>query len=228
MANLRKQIESAFSGVLWSVVIICLIGVAVFVYDLNVGGDQAFIPLPSNESSAPRDANSPDAFSPDSHSTDSPSTDSFESNDRTWPPAPQPRIGRTGSTMQAECIAVIDGDTIDVLVNQRPLRIRVAGIDCPEKGQAYGNVAKRFTSEFCFRKTVRLWLVELDKYHRQVAWVEVDDKDLSVELLRAGLAWHDRYVPELEPLEQVAREARFGLWRDANPMSPRTWRQQHP
>ena len=38
-----------------------------------------------------------------------------------------------------QVVSVLDGDTIEVLFNQRPERIRLSGIDCPEKGQAYGS-----------------------------------------------------------------------------------------
>src|SRR5439155_20497434 len=88
-----------------------------------------------------------------------------------------------------KCVGVIDGDTIDVLRNGRAVRIRLEGIDCPERGQDFGSRAKQFTSGLVFGKTVTVKVKERDRYGRLVARVVVDGKDVSEELPKTGVAW---------------------------------------
>jgi micrococcal nuclease len=118
---------------------------------------------------------------------------------------------------------VTDGDTISVLQDGRAVKIRLYGIDCPEKHQAYGKRAHRFTSDFAFGKDVEVRPVDRDRYGRLVAWVYVGARCLNEELLRAGFAWHfKRYSRDnhLAQLELQARTARSGLWRDPEPTPP--------
>jgi micrococcal nuclease len=72
-------------------------------------------------------------------------------------------------------VSVLDGDTLEVLHHQHPERIRLSGIDCPEKGQAYGKRAKQATSELVFGKDVTLQTHGLDKYGRTLADVFLSD-----------------------------------------------------
>jgi micrococcal nuclease len=72
-------------------------------------------------------------------------------------------------------VSVLDGDTIEVLHNQRPERIRLSGIDCPEKGQAYGQRAKQAASGLVYGKDVTLQTHGLDKYGRTLADVLLPD-----------------------------------------------------
>lgn len=110
---------------------------------------------------------------------------------------------------------VADGDTISVLHEGRAVKIRLYGIDCPEKHQAFGQKAKIFTSQLAFGKVVEVDPVTRDRYGRTVAWVHVGGRCLNEEILRAGYAWHfkrysrDRHLAELE---LQARAARAGLW----------------
>jgi len=72
----------------------------------------------------------------------------------------------------------------------RSVRIRLEGIDCPERGQAFSARAKQFTSGLVFGKTVTVKVKESDRYGRLVARVIAEGKDVSHELVKAGLAWH--------------------------------------
>ncbi len=122
-------------------------------------------------------------------------------------------------------VRVLDGDTIEVLRDNRPVRVRLHGVDCPERGQAFGAAARRFTSDFCFGRTVILRSYGHDRYGRLLADVVLPDgRILNHELLRAGLAWWYReYAPGdrvLEGLESEARAARRGLWQDRDPIPP--------
>ena len=86
-------------------------------------------------------------------------------------------------------VSVLDGDTIDVLHSQQPERIRLNGIDCSEKGQAFGQKAKQFTSTLVHGKEVTIHVLSKDRHGRTVADVVLPDgTNVSRELLRAGLS----------------------------------------
>jgi endonuclease YncB( thermonuclease family) len=126
-------------------------------------------------------------------------------------------------------IGVSDGDTITVLHNGAPEKIRLFGIDAPEKQQPFGDVAKRYASTRAFGKVVGVRVIGLDRYKRSVGVVTLPDRTiLNVEMVRVGLAWWYReYAPReklLEGFERQARAARVGLWRDAAPVEPWNWR----
>jgi endonuclease YncB( thermonuclease family) len=125
----------------------------------------------------------------------------------------------------APVIGIADGDTISVLYNGQRERIRLWGIDAPEKRQVFGTKAKRFMADLAFGKTVSVQPMDIDRWQRTVAIVILPDgRNLNREIVRAGLAWwYERYAPgdaELERLEIEARRARRGLWTDPDPMPP--------
>ncbi|MBP7866199.1 MAG: thermonuclease family protein [Acidobacteria bacterium] len=136
-----------------------------------------------------------------------------------------------GEALRGKVTRVIDGDTVEVLVERRPLRVRLHGVDCPEKGQAFGTRAKQETSRLCFGLDVVVVPRDRDAYGRTVADVVLPDgRVLNRELVRAGMAvWYRKYAddPELERLEREARAARRGLWSQANPEAPAAWRKAH-
>lgn len=118
---------------------------------------------------------------------------------------------------------VTDGDTIKVLQADSTITVRLEGIDCPEFGDAFSAEAKAFTSRLVLEKVVALRAKESDRYGRLVARVLVDGQDVSVELVRAGLAWHyKRYSsdPVLAEAESTARAAGIGIWSMPNPVPP--------
>lgn len=148
----------------------------------------------------------------------SPVTDALEQ--RRTPPIVSP--------FQARVTAVSDGDTLVVRALDGNLqRVRIDGVDCPESGQAFSQIARNFTRQLAFDRQVSVRIVTTDRNDRLVSRVVVDGKDLSVELVRAGLAWHytDFSTDEnLAALEQEARSAKRGLWADRNPIPPWVWR----
>ncbi len=118
---------------------------------------------------------------------------------------------------------VADGDTISVLQDGRAVPIRLYGIDCPEKHQAFGRKAKDYTSKLVFGKLVEVRPVTRDRWGRTVAWIHVGERCLNEEILRAGYAWHfKRYSQDvrLAELESKARTARAGLWSEPAPVPP--------
>jgi micrococcal nuclease len=133
-------------------------------------------------------------------------------------------------TYAGKCVGVHDGDTISVMKAGRAVKIRLEGIDCPELGQDFGTRAKQFTSGMVFGKNVEVKEYSRDIYRRTVARVFVDGKDVSLELVRAGLAWHFRKYssdPALAEAEAQARKARIGLWSMPNPIPPWEYRKMH-
>jgi endonuclease YncB( thermonuclease family) len=128
-------------------------------------------------------------------------------------------------------VGVLDGDTIEVLHNNKADRIRLSGIDCPEKHQAFGQRAKQAASELVFGKEVTIQTHGHDKYKRTLADVILPDgKNLNQELVKQGWCWwYRKYAPGntvLEGLETEAREARKGLWADPQPVPPWEWRKR--
>jgi micrococcal nuclease len=127
-------------------------------------------------------------------------------------------------------VGVADGDTIDVLRDSRAVRVRIYGIDCPERGQAFGRQAREYTSKLAFGKTVTVHVRGTDRYGRFVADVLLPDgSSLNRELVRAGLAWH--YVQysadkTLASLESEARASRRGLWADVRRVPPWEFRKE--
>ena len=133
--------------------------------------------------------------------------------------------------LSGSVVRVLDGDTIEVLHNQHPERIRLSGIDCPEKGQAYGQKAKQAASALVFGKEVTLQTHGHDKYGRTLADVLLPDgTNVNHELVKDGWCWwYRKYAPgdvELERLEKAAREANKGLWADPHPVPPWEWRKR--
>ena len=131
------------------------------------------------------------------------------------------------SAGESLCVEVVDGDSIKVIQGGKRQNIRLYGIDAPEiGGQPFGMRAKEFTDSMVSGKIVHVVPVTKDRYGRTVAWVYVDGKNLSHELLDVGLAWWFRkYAPkdtELGDLESRARAARRGIWSQSRPVPP--WR----
>lgn len=128
-------------------------------------------------------------------------------------------------------VAVLDGDTIEVLHSGKAERIRLTGIDCPEKKQAFGQHAKQATSALSFGQHVTVHSAGKDRYKRTLAMVELTDgTNLNYELVRQGWCWwYWKYAPDeilLALLEAGAREAKKGLWVDPEPVPPWEWRKR--
>lgn len=134
------------------------------------------------------------------------------------------------SEIRGKVVKVRDGDTVDVLQGTRMVKVRVFGIDTPERGQPFAARAKSFTAELVGNEHVVIEVKDVDRYERVVGTVVLaDGRNLGYELVRAGLAWHyARYSrdPELARLEQEARAARRGLWTDARPVPPWKFRSE--
>ncbi|MEW5722286.1 MAG: thermonuclease family protein [Thermodesulfobacteriota bacterium] len=136
--------------------------------------------------------------------------------------------GRGGGA-EALVVLVHDGDTLEVETGGRRERVRLFGIDCPEKEQPFSREAREYARGRVEGRVVTLRIEDVDAYGRVVAWVVLPDGGtLNHELVGAGLAWHyTRYShdPELARLEDEARRAGRGLW--ANPEAVPPWEFKH-
>jgi endonuclease YncB( thermonuclease family) len=131
-------------------------------------------------------------------------------------------------------VRIADGDTITLLdsINAQH-RIRLEGIDAPESHQDFGTQSKKSLSDMIFDKQVTAVCDKTDQYGRQVCKIVFDDKDINLEQVKAGMAWHYKdYEREQSSedreiyahAEAEARYARRGLWVDANPVEPSEFR----
>lgn len=133
-------------------------------------------------------------------------------------------------TLQGKVIAIKDGDSFKVLLHNSQKNIRLAHIDCPEKGQPFGSNAKQYASMLCFGKTVIVQNEgKTDMYGRIIGEVILQDgTNVNKELIKNGLAWHYKKYSTDESyskLEEAAREQKIGLWsEDQNPIAPWEWR----
>jgi len=129
-------------------------------------------------------------------------------------------------------VGVADGDTITVLRDKQPQKIRLYGIDCPEKRQPFGKKAKQFTSELAFGKVVEVEPVATDRYGRTVAFVRVENISVNEELIKEGLGWvYMRYCKlplcvEWQGLQLTAQDEKRGLWGDSDHIPPWDFRRQ--
>lgn len=131
--------------------------------------------------------------------------------------------------ISGKVIKVKDGDTIDILFNGKPLTIRLAHIDCPEKAQPFGVAAKKFISDKCFGKVVIIQNESNYDRNGRLIGVVINEKGeiLNKEIIKAGLAWHFKQFSSDEQyaeLENFARQKKVGLWFDENPVPPWEWR----
>ena len=132
-------------------------------------------------------------------------------------------------TIYGKVVSVADGDTLTLLSNNfTEFKIRLAGIDAPEKSQAFGQVSKRQLSSLCFNKQAEVKVVATDKYHRTVGDVFCENAHANEEMVKGGYAWvYRQYSQGFEqfiPLEQAAQEAKIGLSADTQPTPPWQWR----
>jgi len=131
-------------------------------------------------------------------------------------------------------VSVADGDTITVLdADKTQHKIRLNGIDAPEKAQPFGQLSKQSLSDLVFGKTVQIDANKVDRYGREVGTVMVDGVDANLEQIKRGMAWHYKAY-QLEQTvadraayaaaEKDAVAASLGLWQDTKPVPPWDWR----
>jgi endonuclease YncB( thermonuclease family) len=132
--------------------------------------------------------------------------------------------------LEGRVVAVADGDTITILDNTNTqYKIRLAGIDAPEKKQPFGNVSKKFLSDLVYDKQVSVDYSKQDRYGRTVGKVLVNGIDANLEQVKHGLAWFYKKYENEQPLQdrldylhaqEAAETSKVGLWVEPNPVAP--------
>ena len=138
--------------------------------------------------------------------------------------------------LTGKVIKVTDGDTVNVLTSDNEThRIRLSGIDAPEKKQAFGNRSKQALAELIDEKTVSVEFNKLDKYQRVVGKIMFNGQDVNLRQIKLGLAWHYKKYEKEQDVEDrsiyanaeyIAQVVKAGLWFDANPTAQWDFRKQ--
>ena len=125
--------------------------------------------------------------------------------------------------LHGQVIDVLDGDTVKLRSDWHIYKIRLAGIDAPEKQQAYGVQSKIYLKHLIVDKDVLVKVVSCDQYGRYVGKIYLGGKDINGEMIRSGYAWH-YYQYDSDPVYAVfmldAQRANRGLWQEAHPTPP--------
>src|SRR5574337_1414066 len=146
-------------------------------------------------------------------------------------------------TLSGEVVSIVDGDTLEILC-ERPggrfeeRRIRIAAIDAPELGQAYGRNAKRVLARIVFHHLVVVDVVAFEparkswQRDRYVGRVWSEDRDVGLSLIQEGAAWaYLHYRPPLSYLaaQDAAMSGHRGLWalQADQREAPWDWRHEH-
>lgn len=137
-------------------------------------------------------------------------------------------------TLQGYVVAISDGDTLTVLdTTKTQHKVRLTGIDAPEKAQPFGEKSKTNLSRLTFNRDVVVEWNHTDRYGRIIGKVMVEGQDICLQQVKEGMAWwyakyqseqtqKDRAAYELAELQ--AKMYRYGLWKDKNPVPPWEWR----
>lgn len=138
------------------------------------------------------------------------------------------------NTLHGRVVGVSDGDTVTVLdANNKQHKIRLSGIDAPEKAQAYGQKSKESLSEMVFGKPVDVEWSKQDRYGRTVGKIVLGGVDICLEQVKRSMAWHYKQYQKDQPaqdrvtyaeFENLARNNGIGLWQDASPVEPAAFR----
>ncbi|ELP5168767.1 thermonuclease family protein [Escherichia coli] len=130
--------------------------------------------------------------------------------------------------IQGKVIRVLDGDTIEVLQDKKPIRVRLANIDAPEKKQAFGRWSTNQLKALLAGQSVTVSYTQTDRYGRIIGHVfTTNGTEVSRFMVQSGAAWvYERYNTDksLPALQREAQEQKRGLWADPKPVPPWEWR----
>lgn len=134
------------------------------------------------------------------------------------------------SLINGKVVGVIDGDTVTVLDSDKTQhKIRLYGIDAPERKQDFGQRSKQVLSSLVYESDVKVMYKEKDRYGRVIGKIYCKDLYVNAEMIRKGMAWHYKQYSkdqDLADLEEKARSERLGVWSKKNPTPP--WEFRHP
>ena len=126
-------------------------------------------------------------------------------------------------TLTGKVVKIADGDTLTMLVGKTQIKVRLEGIDTPERAQPFGRKAGQALAKKVFGKVVQVDDLGKDRYGRTLGIVRLGKRNINLELVQEGWAWwYRKYAPknnELAKAETAARKAKRGLWADPKPRS---------
>lgn len=143
-------------------------------------------------------------------------------------------ITASADTITGRVVGIADGDTLTLLdAANTQYKIRLSGIDSPEKGQPFGQVCKRSLSDLAYDRVAVVESTKLDRYGRVIGKVLVNNQDVNLEQVRRGCGWHYKKYQDEQILddrlsynsaEESAKSRKVGLWTDHEPVPPWEWR----
>jgi endonuclease YncB( thermonuclease family) len=131
--------------------------------------------------------------------------------------------------IMARVVSVVDGNTIEIQTEGTSKRLVViAGIDCPELTQEFGNEARQYVEDLILQKQITVKVVGKDRKGNYIGVVLIGENDLRMQLLQEGLAWTSEREPaaELESVRVSAQQQSKGLWKSEMPIAPWVHRRQ--
>ena len=140
-----------------------------------------------------------------------------------------------GAVLTGKCAYVQDGDSLKFIPDgeTEEIRVRLYGIDAPEKGQEFSGQSREQLRKLTLKKSIRVVVQDTDRYGRYIGKVYVGNTYVNKEMLRAGLAWYYGHHADsskdadLEKAQQAARQAKKGLWSSADAVNPRAFREKN-
>ncbi len=143
-------------------------------------------------------------------------------------------VTASADTLTGRVVGIADGDTLTLLdATNTQYKIRLAGIDSPEKGQPFGQVCKQSLSDLAYDRVAAVESSKLDRYGRVIGKVLVNGQDVNLEQVRRGCGWHYKKYQNEQILddrlsynsaEESAKSRNVGLWTDHEPVPPWEWR----
>ena len=125
----------------------------------------------------------------------------------------------------AKVIKISDGDTITILQDKQQTKVRLYGIDAPEKKQDYGQKSKQFLASLIAGQVVEVEPKGKDRYKRTLGIIHYKDQDINAQMVLNGYAWaYVKYSRIYVDQEKTARENKRGLWQSSDPAPPWEWR----
>jgi endonuclease YncB( thermonuclease family) len=144
--------------------------------------------------------------------------------------------GEAGELLRGRVVKVSDGDTVTVLRGREQVKVRLLGIDAPEKSQPFGDACRRKLAEAVAGKEVALPAGKRDRYGRVLGTLVLDGRDLNLRQIEEGCAWHyKQFARDQEPedreryaaAEVEARRTKRGLWQDGKRQAPWDYRREN-
>ena len=132
---------------------------------------------------------------------------------------------RANARITGQVVRILDGDTFELLTdNKQTVKVRMNGIDAPEKNQAFGQKSKDHLGSLCFRRQVAVVYTGKDQYKRVLGTVyNTSGQNINLRMVEDGMAWHFvRYSSDgqLAAAQRYARDNKKGLWSDPRAIAP--------